>query len=67
MDRLSSDAQFKDVKVFVVDYDSSKELLKQLKIPQRATLLAFKGKTETARLVYDADADKIRKVFEAAR
>jgi hypothetical protein len=67
VDRLSSDPQFKDVKVFVVDYDSSKELLKQWKVGQRATLLAFKGKAETTRLVYDADADKIRRVFEAAR
>jgi hypothetical protein len=67
VDRLSTDPQFKDVKVFVVDYDSSKELLKQWKVGQQATLLAFKGKTEKARLVYDADADKIRKVFEAAR
>ena len=67
MDRLSADPQFKDVKVFVVDYDSSKELLKQWKVGQQATLLAFKGKAEKTRLVYDADADKIRTVFEAAR
>jgi hypothetical protein len=67
VDRLSSDPAFKDVKVFVVDYDSSKDLLKQWKVGQQATLLAFRGKAEKTRLVSDADAEKIRKVFEAAR
>jgi hypothetical protein len=66
VDRLSKDARFKDVKVFTVDYDSSKDVLKQLKVTQQATLIAFKGKAEKTRLVYDADADKIRKVFEGA-
>jgi hypothetical protein len=67
VDRLSKDAQFKDVSVFVVDYDGSKDVLKQLKVTQQATLIAFKGRTETARLVNDTDAEKIRKVFEGAR
>ena len=66
MDRLSKDARFKDVNVFTVDYDSGKDVLKHLKIAQRATIVAFKGTTETGRLVYDANAEKIRKVFESA-
>ena len=66
MDRLSTDAKFKDVQVFMLDFDSGKNVLKQLKVTQQATLVAFKGKTEKRRLVYDADAAKIRAVFEAA-
>ncbi len=66
MDRLSKDARLKDVKVFAVDYDSSKDVLRQLKVTQQATVIAFKGKTEKTRLVYDADGEKIRKVFEGA-
>ena len=67
MDRLSKDPRFKDVRVFVLDYDSSKDVLKQLGVTQQATLLAYKGRTETTRLVYDANAEKIRQVFEGAR
>ena len=66
MHRLSKEARFKDVAVFTVDYDSAKDVLKQLNVTMRATLVAFKGKTEKTRLVYDADAGKILKVFEAA-
>jgi thioredoxin 1 len=66
VDRLSQDPAFKDVTVFTVDFDSSKELLRRWKVAQQGTLIAFKGKTETLRSTGDVEPDAIRKVFQAA-
>ena len=67
MDRLSREPGYKDVAVFSVDYDSSKDVLRQWKVADRATLLAFKGKTEKLRTVNETKPEDIRKVFEASR
>ena len=67
MNRLSNDPRYKNTAVFTVDYDSGKDVLRQWKVSQRATLLAFKGTTEKARTVNETDPEAIRKVFEAAR
>ena len=66
MDRLSRDPRFANVKVFVADFDSSRELLRQWKVSQQATLIAFKGKTEKLRSTGEVAPDALRKVFEAA-
>jgi hypothetical protein len=66
VDRLSKDAQFAQVTVFTIDFDSGKRYLRQLKVDQQGTLIAFKGKTETARSVGQTDPDALRKLFEAA-
>ena len=67
MHRLSSDARYKDVAVFTLDYDSGKDVMRRLKVSDRASVLAFKGKTERARMVNETGEEAIRKVFDAAR
>ena len=66
MDRLSTEPKFAKVIVFRVDFDSSKDLLRQWKVQQQATLIAFKGKTERTRSVSESEPEAIRKVFEAS-
>ena len=66
MDRLSRDPRFAKVAVFEVDFDSSKELLRQWKVSQQSTLLAFKGKLETMRSTGVTAPDGIQKIFEAS-
>ena len=66
MNRLSTDPRFAKLTVFSLDYDSGKEQLRQLKIRDRSTLVAYKGKTETARVVGDTDPNALQKLFEAA-
>jgi hypothetical protein len=66
VDRLSKDPRFAKVVVFTIDFDSGKEYLRQLKVNQQGTLIAFKGKTEKARSVGETDPDALRKVFESA-
>ena len=66
MDRLSRDPRFGKVVVFVVDFDSSKDLLRGWKVSQQSTLLAFKGKTEMLRSTGVTDPEAIQKIFEAS-
>ena len=66
VDRLSKDPRFAKVVVLTIDFDSGKEYLRQLKVNQQGTLIAFKGKTEKARSVGETDPDALRKVFESA-
>ena len=66
MDRLSTDPQFAKVKIFRLDYDKQKDAMRQLKVTERATLVAFKGKTEKTRSTGEVNPNALRKVFEAA-
>jgi len=67
VDRLSNEAKYKNVKVFRLDYDKQKDAMKQLKVTERATLIAFKGKAEKARSTGEVDPKALEKIFEAAR
>jgi len=64
--RLSNDPRYKDVAVFTLDYDTAKDAMKQLKVSQRASVLAFKGTAEKSRMVNETSEDAIRKLFDAA-
>lgn len=52
-----------DVTVFVVDYDTEKALRRPYGVHTQSTIIAFKGKKETARLAGETDPDKIRAVL----
>jgi thioredoxin 1 len=65
--RLSTDPEFATVKVFKVDFDSSKDLLRQWKVTQQSTLIAFKGRAERRRSNGETETGALRKIFEAAR
>ena len=66
MHRLSGEPAFAGVMVFQVDFDSSKDLLREWKVTQQSALIAFKGKTETRRSSSETDPDALRKLFQAA-
>lgn len=66
MNRLSTDARFAGVKVFRVDFDSSKALLREWKVQYQSTLLAFKGTSERLRSTGETGEAALRRVFEAA-
>ncbi len=66
VDRLSKDPRFAKVAVFQVDFDSSKDLLRQWKVNLQGTLIAFKGKTETMRSTGAVEPEALQKIFEAS-
>lgn len=65
MDALKADPKL-NLTVFVVDYDTNKPLRKPYRVHTQSTLIAFKGKQETARLAGETDPDKIRAVLASA-
>ena len=67
MHRLSTEPEFAKVKVFKVDFDSSKDLLRQWKVTQQSTLIGFKGRAERLRSIGQTEPGALRKVFEASR
>lgn len=49
MNRLANEPGFVDVVVFKVDFDSSKDMLRDWKVNQQSTLIGFKGGNESMR------------------
>jgi hypothetical protein len=66
VNRLATDAKFAGVKVFRLDFDSSRDLLREWKVQHQSTLLAWKGRNERVRSTGQTDEAPLRKVFEAA-
>ena len=56
----------KNVVLMTVDFDSQKDALQALNVRQQSTLIAFKGKAETARTTGDTTAAGIEKLFRSA-
>ena len=59
--------EFKDLQVFTVDFDTSKSLLRQLKVQMQSTLILYHGEKETARATGVTDPDAIKKLLETSR
>lgn len=66
VDTMAKDKAFADAVLFVVNFDSDKEALKDLNVLMQSTLIAFKGKTERARSTAVTDPGAIRALFEKA-
>ena len=61
---LANDLKFANAVIFSVDFDSQKDVLKQLRVGMQSTLIAFKGKMEEARSTGITDPAAIRALFE---
>jgi thioredoxin 1 len=66
VDTMAKDKAFADAVLFVVNFDSDKEALKDLNVLMQSTLIAFKGNTERARSTAVTDPAAIRALFEKA-
>jgi thioredoxin len=53
LDKLTSAAKFKDLKVFRVDFDAQKPVVKEFGAQMQSTLIVFKGTAEQGRSVGD--------------
>ncbi len=66
VDTLTKDPAFSDAVLFVVDYDSEKQALRDLNVTMQSTLIAFRGKTERKRSTAVTDPEQIRALFQSA-
>lgn len=53
LDQLTSAPKFKDLKIFRVDFDAQKAVVKEFKAQMQSTLIVFKGSAEQGRSVGD--------------
>lgn len=54
------------LKVFTVDFDSQKEVLKRLEVTEQSTLIVYNGTTEVGRSTGDTDPGSIRQLIGKA-
>jgi len=66
VDRLSKDPHFKDVTIFVADFDKETALEKSLKVSQQSTFVVFKQGREVTRSTGQTSEAAIRAVLEQA-
>ena len=66
VDRLHAEAQFKNMKIFNVDFDTQKPLLRKLGVRMQSTLIVYKGETEEGRSSGDTSPGGIKALLEKA-
>jgi len=63
---LLGEARFKELTVFVADYDAESALKKQLKVTQQSTFVVFKGGKEVARSTGQTRKEALATLFAKA-
>lgn len=64
LDKLTSDTKFKDLKIFRVDFDAMKPVVKQFGAQMQSTLIVFKGTAEQGRSVGDTKEASIEALLD---
>lgn len=55
--------EYKDFVLFRVDYDTQKDVMAELSVPMRSTIIIYKGSDEVGRIFADNNFDSIRDLF----
>ena len=66
LENLEDAPKFAKLKVFRVDFDSQKDVVRALKATRQSTLIVFKGEAETGRSVGETDAAAIAALLDKA-
>lgn len=59
LDEVTGKPSFKNLKIFEVDFDTRKDVLRDLKVTMQSTLIVYKGKTEMGRSTGDTKKESI--------
>ena len=65
IDSLADQPATKDLVIFAVDFDSQKPVVRQFRAQSQSTLIAFRGKAETARSVGDTNPGSIAALVQS--
>jgi thioredoxin 1 len=66
IEKLSSLPKYKDLTIFDVDFDTQKDVLRELQVQQQSTLIVFKGGKEAGRSVGSTDRSAIGDLLKKA-
>jgi thioredoxin 1 len=66
LSQLTAEPKFKDLAVFVVDFDNQKEVVRAFSARTQSTLITFKGSAELGRSVGDTNAKSIEALLDRA-
>jgi len=66
LSKLEAAPKFKELAVFNIDFDTSKDLLRKLKVAQQSTLIVYKGAKEVGRSTGDTSAASIEALLSKA-
>ena len=64
LDKLTADPKFKDLKIFRVDFDEMKPVVRQFGAQMQSTLIVFKGSAEQGRSVGDTREASIASLLD---
>jgi thioredoxin 1 len=64
LDRLTADPRFRNLKIFRVDFDAMKPVVKQFGAQMQSTLIVFKGAAEQGRSVGDTKEASIAALLD---
>ncbi|XUM23265.1 thioredoxin family protein [Bradyrhizobium oligotrophicum S58] len=64
IDKLAAEPKFKNLKIFRVDFDDMKPVVKAFGAQMQSTLITFKGTTETGRSVGDTKEASIAALLD---
>lgn len=64
LDKLTADPKFKDLKIFRVDFDAMKPVVRQFGAQMQSTLIVFKGSAEQGRSVGDTKEASIAALLD---
>lgn len=67
IEKYRKTAEFQDMKILVVDFDTQKKYVRELGAEIQSTLIAFHGSTETGRLVGETDETVIRDLLNKTK
>jgi thioredoxin 1 len=63
---LAERPEYRNLKIFDVDFDTQADALKRLNVRQQSVLISFKGKTETSRSASQTAIEAIQDQFNKA-
>ena len=66
LSQLRSEAKFKELVSFNIDFDSQKDLLRKFNVQKQSTLIVFKGNQEMGRSTGDTNAGSIASLLGKA-
>ncbi|MGB9115903.1 thioredoxin family protein [Bradyrhizobium sp.] len=64
LDKLTADPKFRDLKIFRVDFDAMKPVVKQFGAQMQSTLIVFRGTAEQGRSVGDTKEASIAALLD---